>query len=61
MKKKVIVTAKGASLKANTWKEGQIIECHESLANQFAKDGLVEEIGSETPATPAKEPLKKKK
>ena len=45
--KKVIVTEKGAALKCNSWKAGQIIEAHENIANDFLKRGIALEIGSE--------------
>jgi hypothetical protein len=40
---KLFVTKKGSELKTNNWKEGQEIECHENLANDFLKNGLVQE------------------
>lgn len=40
---KLFVTKKGSELKSNGWKEGQEIECHENLANDFLKNGLAQE------------------
>lgn len=59
MKKKVIVTAKGAALKCNHWSEGEVIECHENVANHFIEIGFAAEIGTES--APLKETLKPKK
>ena len=51
--KKVIITQLGASLKCNPWKEGEIIEVTEVIANHFIAKGFAEEIGTEK-----KEPIK---
>lgn len=37
---KVIITAKGASMKSNNWTEGQEVECHENLASLFIERGI---------------------
>ena len=38
---KLIVTKKGAELKHNNWKEGQLIKCSTPLAEMFIKNGFV--------------------
>lgn len=55
--KKVIITTLGASLKCNPWKEGEVIEVTEVIANHFIAKGFAEEIE----ATEKEEPVKTKK
>ena len=36
----LIVTKKGSELKQNSWEEGQVITCHENLAEMFIENGF---------------------
>lgn len=58
--KKVIITAKGASLKTNNWEEGQEINCHENLATDFIERGLATDPDAVKEEPKAKEPKAKK-
>lgn len=40
MKKKVIITEKGAALKTNSWVNGQEMEFNENIANHFVETGI---------------------
>lgn len=57
--KKIIVTAKGAALDCNDWKEGQVISAHENIANGFIKSGFAIEIGTEKTVSEVKVKAKK--
>lgn len=59
MKKKIIITEKGAAMKCNSWKEGQEIEIHENLATHFVLKGIAKWPGTEE--TKEKKESKKKK
>lgn len=59
MRKKLFVTIKGASIKSNSWKPGQVIFVGETLAEDFIRRGIATEEKPET-SEEIKEPKKKK-
>ena len=61
MKTKIKVTKKGASMDSNNWKEGQEIECHPNLAEDFIKRGIAINIDEELPIDEELETTKTKK
>ncbi|MES2287762.1 MAG: hypothetical protein V4547_18885 [Bacteroidota bacterium] len=52
--KKVIITTLGASLKCNPWKQGEVVEFVEVIANHLVEKGFAENISEGKKEEPAK-------